>query len=221
MSKINLNLGIKKSTKIMLAIILILIIALIIVWPRTDKEQKPTTVIAGCMTDVGEYTFQKYHYTYVDEFKDPQKLFNVKIPLTTKSFVYAIPGTISYGFDMTTIAESDVNINNGTKKITINMPEMYIIAHEQDSKSMKIYAEDNNIFNLIKSEDFKSVLVKAKKETEADAIGRGVIAETQNNAASMIENMIKVLDEYSDYDVKFNFVEQKTVKHIDDISADE
>ena len=198
-------------------LLVIIVQGVIIAWPESELEQKPTAVIAGCMVDVGEYTFQKYHYTYVDEFKDPRKVFDVKIPLTTKSFVYAIPGTISYGFDMTEIKEDDIKVNIVTKKVTINMPEMFILSHEQDAEDVKIYAEDNNILNLIKTEDFQNVLVKTKKATEQDDLDRGVIEETKANAASMIKTIINVLPEYSEYDVELKFVEQENIRNINEV----
>lgn len=186
---------IKNSFKSRHALKIIVVMALIIavlittlMWPK--EEQKPTAVIAGCLTDVEEYTYQKYRYNYVDEYEDPREIFNADIPLTVKSFVYAIPGSINYGFDMAEIDEEDININDLTKKIIVQMPELYILSHEQFTEDQKTYAEANNILNLISVEDTLKVQAAAKEKAEAEAIALGVVSETQKNAQTSISAML-------------------------------
>lgn len=210
------------SNKLIGSMMLIIIILTVIVISMLKiEEQQPTAVIAGCLTDVEEYTYQKYRYNYVDEYEDPREIFNADIPMTVKSFVYAIPGSINYGFDMTGIDEDDIKVNKLTKEITVRMPELFILSHEQFTEEQKTYAEVNNILNLITVEDTIKVQADAKEKAEAEAIALGVIAETQDSAQISIAAMINALPEYNEYTVTCVFKEQNEVRHIDDVKKNE
>lgn len=144
---------------------------------ETDKGK----LIGDAINSICQLATTEYDYTYIDEFNNQSEinLFITKlsVPLTNKYFVGAFEGTIKYGIDLNQIKKENIEINEDSKLITIEMPKVIKIGHE--TERTKFYAMDNNLLNPFTPEDGENFKEVHKEDAEKRAFERGILGRIQ------------------------------------------
>lgn len=221
--------GIKKSKRnnlvmILIGIIAVLVIAvviLVLIRPKADavpasledaanelEENKMlTTIELSKLTEqVSELTTQKYYYKDIHEEKvEKEGLFS-----SEKLTLIVYEGTIHAGINL---EEVDYKIDNEAKKITVILPEPKILSHEFDSDKVRSYDVKKKAFSKeLSYED------SAKKFNELEKIKEEAVMQDEEFLKSVVEdtkttltNFFTISDLTKDYTVDFieNLPEQK------------
>lgn len=145
---------------------------------KLTQEKEPTGVfVSNYIKGVAQLSVVEHQYTVIDEFNNSNKLdltiTEVKVPFTKKHFIGTFTGTINYGFDLGEMPKA--KINDITKTVTFDIPEIYRLSHTIDDKSLKYFDEETNIFNPISIKDGDDFKVKNKKKAEQQDIEDGVL----------------------------------------------
>ena len=85
----------------------------------------------------------RYYYKDADTFESYKEINGFKIPLTTDKVVFTYEGTVSLGLDFGKIV---FLVNEPNKKITVDLPEIKVVANEIDFDSFVYYEVRNSIF---------------------------------------------------------------------------
>ena len=93
------------------------------------------------------------------------------------------------------LAETKINVDEGSKTIKITLPESKILSNELDFKSLKVYDEKNSIFNPIKVEDYTEFTQGGKENVEKDARESGVFEQSKEVAKKIITEMLNTTKE--------------------------
>ncbi|MCL2558493.1 MAG: DUF4230 domain-containing protein, partial [Treponema sp.] len=99
------------------------------------------SIVKAVLPDA-EFSSLVYHYSAVITHCDVGKLFNIPIPLTKKSAIYTIDGTIKLGFDAREIEARDDGYN-----ITLVMPKIKILSNITHPKTFSLYDERTSLFS--------------------------------------------------------------------------
>lgn len=156
----------------------------------------------------------EFGYTYKKDKTDYRKFMNTDfdIPLTKNEIAVLYQGNMNCGVNLSNI--SNPIINDLTKTITFEMPELILISHEYDDGKVDFYYQDNNILNAIKAEDGTNLIAECKKEKEKEVLkDRNFITSSQKTTEDVIQKLIADnFEEYKDYDVELDFPEQTEIK---------
>lgn len=153
------------------------------------KESQMVTLdsIEMKIQNIGELATVEYCYTDAGKFEDPWKIFGKKTPFTAKSFIAKWDGVIKAGVE---VSEITAELDENNKKITIHIPKAKILSHEIDSDSVETLDEKSSMFNKITVEDVRAFDAECKGEMEKRAIQNGILEKAQENAKSIIQNLI-------------------------------
>ena len=204
-STCSLNLGVFKKKFVKIAVIAGVIILCVLVFFATkgiydkdggaileSEEILTGETIESGLKNMGVLETQKYYYTHIENYKKTEKVFGVDVPLTEKSFIYSIEGYVTAGIDF-----ASISVEKTGNKITIKLPKAKVNNSVLDENSVKMYDEENSIFNPIKVEDVTKSFADIKKKEEKKAVSKNLLKEADANAKVLVENFIR-----SGYDVK-------------------
>lgn len=160
---------------------------------RDNGKPKITNETVGVqIKELKELSTIQYKYKEVVSREDWNTLFNFKLPFTKSSFIVSYTGILKIGIDL---AETKINVDEGSKTIKITLPESKILSNELDFKSLKVYDEKNSIFNPIKVEDYTEFTQGGKENAEKDARESGVFEQSKEVAKKIITEMLNTTKE--------------------------
>lgn len=152
------------------------------------SEQIDLSVMAKEIQAIGELATMEYLYTDAGRFMDNMQIQGIDIPLTTKSFLIKWDGVIKAGIDVTQITMST---DEGSKKITVYIPQARILSHEIDNDSLETLDERNNIFNKITVDNVNTFMTESKKNMEGRALENGLLEKALENAKVLIVKFLE------------------------------
>lgn len=144
----------------------------------------------------------EYHYTHIQTGDNGENKFGfLKIPAS--KFIYSCDGVIIAGIDF-----EKIKVERTDYVYTVTLPKAEIKRSSSgiDMKSFKMYDEKNNIFNPYTIEDVVESFEDMESFEENSAIEKGLLDKANENAETLIENLLKGLipDEYEDkYKIEF------------------
>lgn len=195
-----MNKKIFKKSIIIIFIILALSITTFTIGVNKGKKDKQITIsssiIKNRINSVKELVTTEYHYTNMANFENQNTFYGWKVPLTKKKFVISYEGLVKLGIDLDNV---DVKINNNN--IDISMNNSKIISHEIDENSLKVFDEQNSIFNPIKVEDYNSFSKDQKSKIEKDIVEKGILEESNEKSKKVLEELIKLDKSLKDYNI--------------------
>ena len=143
----------------------------------------------------------RYYYKDADTFESYKEINGFKIPLTTDKVVFTYEGTVSLGLDFSKIV---FLVDERNKKITVDLPEIKVVANEIDFDSFVYYEVRNSIFTEQTMEvttDLMAVLQeKAKNRVMND---QELLDSVRDNAESLIRGLLNSAEFSRDYKVDF------------------
>lgn len=183
---------------------------------KLTEEKAPNGVfVSNYIKGVVQLSVVEHQYTVIDEFNNSNEvdlfITKVNVPFTKKHFIGTFTGTINYGFYLGEMPKA--KINDITKTVTFDIPEIYRLSHTIDDKSLKYFDEETNIFNPISIKDGDKFRADHKKDAEQQDIKDGVLDYVHTETQKKMEMIVHAkFDTYKDYKVKCNFTKQDTIK---------
>ncbi|NLW70635.1 MAG: DUF4230 domain-containing protein, partial [Eubacteriaceae bacterium] len=96
---------------------------------------------------------------------------------------------------------NSVEFSVDENQIIVKLPEAYIISHEIDERSLKVYDSTKNIFNPITVEDVNDFEAEQKAVNEQKALDKGLLEEARKNAVVAMTQLLKKLEGFGDYEL--------------------
>lgn len=150
-----------------------------------EKEKEVTvdsSLIQQQLQQLWELSTVKYSYSGACNFSSQKMLNELKIPFSTKFFIFTYDGYLKAGIDLST---ADVSIEGTTATITLTGPEVFDNVILEDTVS--VIDQSNNVINTIKVEDVMRVLSSEKEKMKTRAINNGVLDQAKQNAELIIK----------------------------------
>lgn len=153
--------------------------------------------------DIGELATQVAYTTNVNvENKDQKFLWtSLSIPFTQSKYVFSYGTIIKAGIDFEAI---DYDVNESSKVINVQLPEVKVLSTEIDLDSLEVYLEDESIFTQIKLEDQNESMIELKDQAQQDAIANGLLDNAEENAKMLITGFFAGVYDLDEYTIDFN-----------------
>ena len=152
------------------------------------------------LANIGELATQSYRYRAVDTIEKSQELWGWKVPLTQAQSIFSYEGIIRAGYDFEKI---HVDVDYGDKRITVTLPEAYIINNDILPDSLLVYSEDTNIFTPIRITDFNDTQAGMKQQGQEDAVNAGILEAARANAEVLIRGFLSGAFDLNEYELIF------------------
>ena len=157
---------------------------------NVEEETKITSeTVEAALKEAKELTTLKYHYKNIASFENSQQFQGMKIPFTTKRFLYTYEGEIHAGVDLD---EAKVKVNEEAKTINISLPETKILSHDIDENSVMVYDEKNSIFNPLELEDYSNFRKEEEAKVEKEAIDKGLLEEAKEQTLKAVKELLNI-----------------------------
>ena len=141
-----------------------------------------SSLIEQQIQQLWELATVKYSYTGACNYTS-QKVFNdLKVPFSTKYFIFTYDGYLKAGIDLST---AEVEVTDTEVKITIAEP--YVIDNVILEDTVEVLDQSNNVVNSIRIEEIMKVLSSEKEKMRVRAIKNGVLEQAKTNAELIIK----------------------------------
>ena len=180
-----------------------------------DKISDPVVVIDSAeikheILKINELAVMEYKYRNTGMI-DAHDTFNIsflngkKIPFSSKMCIISMDGTIKVGIDANKV---DVEADNKSKKITIQLPESKVLSNELDEKSIYVYSEDDSFFNRLSAKDHSNIRQQIKNDATRLAQDNGIIKQADDRVKELIKTMLEKIPNIKDnYEIEFKTIE--------------
>ena len=148
-------------------------------------QELDAVVLENRLSGISELASVTYSYTNMAQFKSSSEFYGMTVPFTTKSFILTYDGVIKAGVDL---EQAAVRVS-GTH-VTVTLPAAEILSHEIEEDSVEIFDEKTSIFNPFTVEDFSAFQADQKREMEAKALEKGLLAQAGEKAGSSVEMLL-------------------------------
>lgn len=184
----------KSKVKIIIILILALLIAGAIYGISRNMQVEEKTAITSelvesTVREAKELTTTKYHYKNIASYENSQEFYGVRVPFTTKRFIYTYAGVINAGVDLDQV---EARVDDENKIIEIKLPEAKILSHEIDEDSVMMFDEKESVFNQLKLEDFSTFRSEEKTKVETEAVEKGLLTEANDQSKKAVEEILSI-----------------------------
>lgn len=157
------------------------------------KQQEPepkvtSNLIESTLVESSDLITTKYHYSRVGKFENSLELNGWTIPLTNKNFILQFMGEIQAGID---VKKVEIAVNGD--EIIIDLPPIQILNNILYEDSIEVYDEQNNVFNPIRVDDYKTFAIQQKEVALSDAKKKGLISEAEKQAQAVVKELVNTL----------------------------
>lgn len=166
-------------------------------WSGKDEPPVITSDLLGQqLRSAQELVSVEYYYTNMGKFENQVDFYGWKVPFTTKSFLVSYDGLIKAGVDLTAV---QVTVNEGTRTITVTLPESKILSHEIPEDSIEVFDESHNIFNPITISDYTGFTRDQKSVIERKAIDNGLLTGASEKARAAVTSFLSLMPGMEQY----------------------
>ena len=190
----------KRKIKMGAIVLVVLIIGAAVGCLVTSHLTTETKTTKIGFEDIGELDTQVAYCTVVDVIDDPREIFGVEVPFTKSKYIYSYDVVVKAGLDFEKIEWKD-----GSNKIKVAMPKIYITDKYIDEKSGEIYHEEESVFSPITLDEQMTARAELVETGVNDAIENGLYDKAKENAEKMMISFFKQHDEYRDKEVVFEW----------------
>lgn len=190
------------SVKKWLALLAIAAVAGVLIFGVRSAFRSSSKTTELGLHDIGELATQVAYVTEVDVIDDPKTLFGVKIPFTQSHYVYSYDFVIKAGFVVENI---NPEVDEKAKVVTIKMPEAEVLSNEPKLESLKIYLENESVFNQVTMDESNQAFIDMKKSAQENAIANGLLEGAKENACNIITGLFADQFDPNKYQYKFEF----------------
>lgn len=172
--------------------IFLLIVAIVLAFFLFKKSNKQprydSSAIMEKIAYVKELSLVKYNYSGVISYSDYMKFMNLQVPLTEKKFMIRYSGYVKAGID---VSQASVFVSG--KNVKVILPKPTIQETVIDEKMIQVFDESMNIFNPTKVADYQKAIVGEKNKIMQDALGKGILTESSDQAHKFITSLLDEL----------------------------
>ena len=172
--------------------IFLLIVAIVLAFFLFKKSNKQprydSSAIMEKIAYVKELSLVKYNYSGVISYSDYMKFMNLQVPLTEKKFMIRYSGYVKAGID---VSQASVFVSG--KNVKVILPKPTIQDTVIDEKTIQVFDESMNIFNPTKVADYQKAIVGEKNKIMQDALGKGILTESSDQAHKFITSLLDEL----------------------------
>ncbi|MBT2756524.1 DUF4230 domain-containing protein [Mesobacillus foraminis] len=138
--------------------------------------------------------------------EEDNKLFNkelnIHLPGTKRTVLLVVPATVLAGVDLQNISETDIQVNEEQKEISLTIPHASIIQEPSiQMDKVETYSEEGLFRSEVNWEEGFDLAAAAKQEIEKEAQGMGLLEKAEDSAVKVISNFYHNLG----YSVKIEF----------------
>ena len=149
------------------------------------------SLISEQLNALRELVTTEYLYTNSGKYENQNQITiigkDINIPFTGKRFIVAYDGRIKAGVD---IGQTQIDIDEDARAITITLPKSEIISHETFEDTLVVLDETNNVFNPISIENYNEFVSEQKDSMEKKAIERGLLTNADAEAKLMVQSFL-------------------------------
>ena len=186
--------------KIIIAIIIILVVVIGVYFGIGKLSHSESGTVHLDFKNIGELATQSVYCEEISATEDARTLFGYNIPFTESKCIFSYGVEIKAGYDFADIKWS---VNEATKAIKVELPEVKMLDVKVDMDSFQLYHEDESIFTNISSEDMNESVKDLAKNAKDSAIEHGLFDKARENAETLIKNFIGQSYDLKEYEVKF------------------
>jgi hypothetical protein len=138
--------------------------------------------------------------------EEDNKLFNkelnIHLPGTKRTILLVVPATVLAGVDLQNISETDIQVNEEQKEISLTIPHASIIQEPSiQMDKVETYSEEGLFRSEVNWEEGFDLAAAAKQEIEKEAQGMGLLEKAEDSAVKVVTNFYHNLG----YSVKIEF----------------
>ena len=172
------------GTKIGMVVLLVLIVGGVGLGIKTFYFDNNKATELG-FKDIGELATQQATCAIVKTTGGSKDLFGVEIPFTQTKYIYSYDVNIKAGLDFGDITW---DANNADKQIVVYLPKTRVLSSELDTKSFKVYHEQDSVFTYITLDKRNKDLESLKTEAEKTSIKNGLLTKATSNAKTILKS---------------------------------
>ena len=190
-----------------LAIIIIAIAAVQITANLGTKyiSSSPKTTKLG-FENVGQLVTQTAYLTVVKDNKKNIDFFNLfKIPFTETRKIFSYDIEVDAGVDFNKIK---YDVDNDNKQIKIKTPHAKIYKAKINTDSFRSYLDSDSIFTKINMSEHNDSLKKMEEQAVKDAEANNMLRLADENAKNIIRGLVNSNEEFKEYNVLFEYIEE-------------
>ena len=125
-----------------------------------------------------------------------------KIPFTQSHYIFSYDCVIKAGIDFEKVEWEEIE---DEKVIVVSLPKADIISTEIDKKSLKIYLEDESIFNQVSLSEINESQANLKEQAVADVKANGFLENADKNAQRIIRGFFANEYNLEEYKIEFEY----------------
>ncbi|NLO70879.1 MAG: DUF4230 domain-containing protein [Porphyromonadaceae bacterium] len=173
---------------VLFLLLVVAILAFFLLRKSNTQTKYDSSAIMEKISYVKDLSLVKYNYSGVISYKDAMKFMNMQVPLTEKSFLIRYNGYVKAGIDM-----SNAHVTVSGKSVKVTLPKPTIQEIVIDEKSIQVFDETMNVFNPTKIADYQKAIVGEKNKITQDALSKGILTESSDQAHKFITSLLKEL----------------------------
>lgn len=169
------------------------------------KEDVKITVnvetIKDGISNMGTLITQEYYFSQIATYTKDKKILN--FINSSSGFTYSYDGSVTAGIDFEQV---EIKKDEDAKMIIVELPHSTIQTVNIDTKTFKVYSENDSLWNPIKLEDYNLSLSEFEEAAKKKALDNGILDKSDEQAKTLITNFIRNFPNVSDYGIEVKFI---------------
>ena len=166
----------------------------------TVEKEISSAILTDGVRELGLLVTDEYYFTEVVSYSSIKKLWKIDLGITESSYLASYDGVVRAGVDL---AEASIEKDEENRRITVTLPAAAITDVDIDPESFQLYSEKAGLGNPISAEDFNNSLVELETTAREKAVQRGLLTRADENAHTLVRNMIAALCDLNEYTLVF------------------
>ena len=166
----------------------------------TVEKEIDSAILTDGVREVGVLVTEEYYFTEVVSFSSIKKLWKLDLNITESSYLASYDGVVRAGVDL---SKASVEKDDERSVITVTLPAASIQGVDIDPESFQLYSEKAGLGNHISAADFNSSLIELETTAREKAVDRGLLDRAEENAHTLIRNLIGALVDLDEYTLVF------------------
>ncbi|MBR0208344.1 MAG: DUF4230 domain-containing protein [Oscillospiraceae bacterium] len=170
----------------------------------TVEKEISSAMLTDGVRELGLLVTEEYYFTEVVSYSSVKKLWKLDLPFTESSYLVSYDGVVRAGVDL---SGASIVKDDEAKLITVTLPEAVITDIDIDPESFKLYSEKAGLGNPISAADFNNSLIELENGAREKALDRDVLTRADDNARTLVYNVVGTLCDLSEYRLVFGHTE--------------
>ena len=166
----------------------------------TVEKEISAAILTDGVRDMGLLVTEEYFFTEVVSFSSIKTLWGFDLGITESGYLASYDGVVRAGVDLT---KASVSKDDENKLITVTLPPAAVTDVDIDPESFRLYSEKSGIGNPISAGDYNNSLIELEGTAKSKALDRGVLARADENARTLVRNMVGALCDLTEYRLEF------------------